>query len=109
MSINIAPRTLRVEYRRNLPRLFAPGGDPDDNGSPSDHSDFSASPGEELAFKVEIWDLRKLTVERVVAVTASRAIGYGAYYAAAREYPNRYITLRFKGSLVASWNPPGYP
>jgi hypothetical protein len=109
MSINIAPHSLRVEYRRSCPSLFAPRGDKDGNGSPSEPADLGASGHEDLGYKVEIWNAGKLAVEKVVAITASRAIGFGAYYAAAQEYPNRYITLRYKGSLIASWNPPGYP
>jgi hypothetical protein len=109
MSINIAPHSLRVEYRRRCPSLFAPRGGKDGNGSPSDHSGLGASAHEDLGYKVEVWDAANLTVEKVVAITSSRAIGFGAYYAAAQEYPHKYITLRYKGSVIASWNPPGYP
>jgi hypothetical protein len=42
----------------------------------------------------------------VVAVTASASIGYAAYYAATREYPDRHITLRHKNSVVARWSGP---
>ena len=109
MSINIAPHSLRVEYRRRCPALFAPHGDENGNGKPSRQHDTGAVSHEDLPYKVEVWDASGLAVDRVVAVTASRSIGFGAYYAAAQEYPARYITLRYKGSLIASWNPPGYP
>ncbi len=33
-------------------------------------------------------------------------IVYAAYYAAAREYPHRYVTLRHKNSIVSRSNPP---
>jgi hypothetical protein len=108
MSINIAPHNLHVEYRRRCPTLFAPHGDEEDNGKASYPHDAGAASHEDLPYKVEVWDAAKLAVEQVLAVTASRSIGYGAYYAAAREHPQRYITLRYKGSLIASWNPPGY-
>jgi hypothetical protein len=62
--------------------------------------------GEDLPYKVEIWDGAKLVVDAIVAVTASSSIGYAAYYAATREYPDRYITLRFKGSVLIRWNAP---
>ena len=42
----------------------------------------------------------------VDAVTASGSIGYAAYYAATREFPHRYITLRHKNRVVSRWNAP---
>jgi hypothetical protein len=39
-------------------------------------------------------------------VTASAGIGYAAFYAAAKEFPLRYITLRFKNRVVTRWNGP---
>ena len=62
--------------------------------------------GEDLPYKVEIWDGTKNSVEAIVAVTASSAIGYAAYYAATGEYPDRYITLRHKGAVLIRWNAP---
>jgi hypothetical protein len=59
---------------------------------------------EELPYKVEIWDDAGAAVEQVVAVTANASIGYAAYYAATREFPDRRITLRHKNSVVARWN-----
>ena len=52
------------------------------------------------AQKVAFW------MEISVAVTASGSIGYAAYYAATREYPDRYVTLRHKSSIVSRWNGP---
>jgi len=63
---------------------------------------------EDLPYTVEIWDETKHGVESVVAVTASSSIGYAAYYAATREYPDRYITLRFKGDVLIRWNAPAH-
>jgi hypothetical protein len=62
--------------------------------------------GEDLPYKVELWDPAKSGVEQLLAVTASASIGYGAYYAATREFPDRYITLRHKGTVVSRWNAP---
>lgn len=80
---------------------------PDD---PSDEDDRTASPfqgfraeGEDLPYKVEVWDEAGRFVEQVVAVSVSAAIGYAAYYAATREYPGRGITLRHKGRVVSRW------
>jgi hypothetical protein len=62
--------------------------------------------GEDLPYKVELWDPTKTRVEQVLAVTANGSIGYAAYYAATREYPDRYITLRHKSGIVSRWNGP---
>lgn len=61
---------------------------------------------EDLPYKVEIWNETGAAVEQVVAVTANACIGYAAYYAATREYPDRHITLRHKSSVVARWSGP---
>ena len=61
---------------------------------------------EDLPYKVEIWNESGAAVEQVVAVTANASIGYAAYYAATREYPDRHITLRHKNSVVARWGGP---
>ena len=59
--------------------------------------------GEDLPYKVEIWDEPAETVVQVVAVTASPAIGYAAFYAATREFPGRAITLRHDGRVISRW------
>src|SRR5262249_48612581 len=61
---------------------------------------------EDLPYKVEIWNEAGASVEQIVAVTANASIGYAAYYAATREYPDRHITLRHKNSVVARWSGP---
>jgi hypothetical protein len=61
---------------------------------------------EDLPYKVEIWNEAGAAVEQVVAVTANASIGYAAYYAATREFPDRHITLRHKNSVVARWSGP---
>ena len=61
---------------------------------------------DDLPYKVEIWTEDKTSVEQVIAVTASSSIGYAAFYAAAKEFPMRYITLRFKNRVVTRWNGP---
>lgn len=63
---------------------------------------------EDLPYKVELWDESKAAVEQVLAVTANGSIGYAAYYAATRELPHRYITLRHKNRIVSRWNGPGH-
>lgn len=62
----------------------------------------SAADGEDLAYKVEIWDGEY--VEQVLAVTSSPSIGYAAYYAATREFPDAVITLRHQNSVMSRWS-----
>ena len=62
--------------------------------------------GEDLPYKVELWNEAKEAVDLTLAVTASGSIGYAAFYAATREYPDRYVTLRHKNRIVSRWNGP---
>ncbi len=59
--------------------------------------------GDDLPYRVEIWDEAGALVELVVAVSLSPAIGYAAFYAATREYPGRAITLRYKSRVISRW------
>lgn len=61
---------------------------------------------EDLPYKIEIWNEAGAAVEQIVAVTANASIGYAAYYAATREFPDPRITLRHKNSVVARWSGP---
>jgi hypothetical protein len=89
------------------PARFVPGDDAEDPSPPKiSRFDQSTAPREDLPYKVELWDQAKASVEQVLAVTANGSIGYAAYYAAVREYPNRYVTLRHKSSIVSRSNPP---
>jgi hypothetical protein len=85
---------------------FGPDDDPIDPTRRAPRSDQPTSPHEELPYKVELWDERRSSVEQVLAVTANGSIGYAAYYAAAREYPDRYVTLRHKNNIISRSNPP---
>jgi hypothetical protein len=62
--------------------------------------------GDDLPYTVELWDADGKSVEQVLAVTAHGSIGYAAYYAAPREYPDRIITLRHRDRTVARSNVP---
>lgn len=66
----------------------------------------SQTAGEDLPYKVELWDETRASVEQVLAVTANGSIGFAAFYAATREFPERYITLRHNNSIVSRWNGP---
>ena len=80
--------------------------DPEDGQRRSSGSDRQTAGREDLPYRVELWDDAKESVELVLAVTANGSIGYAAYYAATREYPQRYVTLRHKNRTVARWNGP---
>ena len=84
-------------------QLRPPDDPTDDPGeTPSPYGRFQRE-GEDLPYKVEVWDETGQFVELVVAVSATPAIGYAAYYAAAQEYPGRVITLRHKSRIVSRW------
>lgn len=63
---------------------------------------------DDLPYKVELWDEARASVEQVLAVTSNASIGYAAYYAATKEHPTRYVTLRHKSRMVSRWNGPGH-
>jgi hypothetical protein len=85
-------------------RQFQASRDQGDRGPPFG-SGFGplAGEGDDLPYKVEVWDETGVYPERVVAVSANPSIGYAAYYAAAREFPGRIITLRHKGEILSRW------
>jgi len=83
---------------------LVPAGDRDDHSDEGRPSGRSRADREDLPYKVEIWNEAGAAVEQVVAVTANASIGYAAYYAATREFPDRRITLRHKNSVIARWH-----
>ena len=93
---------------RYLPFHLAAGDDSDDARHEPVRLDRLSAGREDLPYKVELWDAGKQSVEQVLAVTASGSIGYAAFYAATREYPDRYLTLRHKNSIVSRWNAVGH-
>jgi hypothetical protein len=103
---SFAVRAAWTGQRHPFAYRFGPDDDPEDDSSQP--TPISRIPGrhEDLPYKVELWDEAKKTVEQVLAVTAHSSIGYAAYYAATREYPDRYITLRHKKSIVNRFNGP---
>ena len=104
-DMDLSSASLQI-VRRTSYRL-ASGNDPADDGLGRTKRAHRSKPAhEDLPYKVELWDIDKKIVEQVLAVTASGSIGYAAYYAAAREYPDRYVTLRHKNGIVARYNGP---
>jgi hypothetical protein len=96
-----------LQYRPNtgLPHAYwyrlVPENDPEDETPKSTRFSRPKAAREELPYKVELWDEEKQTVEQVLAVTANGSIGYAAFYAATREYPDRYVTLRHNNRTIA--------
>jgi hypothetical protein len=82
------------------------GDDPRDPARRAPQSEWPTAGHEDLPYKVELWNESRTSVEQVLAVTANSSIGYAAYYAAVREYPERYVTLRHKNNIVSRSNPP---
>jgi hypothetical protein len=91
-----------------FPLVLAPAGGPEDDERDGGTPDNLASSGDDLPYKVEVWDAQSRSVEQTLAITANGSIGYAAYYEATKEFPTRYITLRHKNRIVARWNPPGH-
>ena len=106
MPIGSLPSLLPTTHPGILAYVFLPGDDAEDPKTKISRFDEPTSPRDELPYKVELWDSAKASVEQVLAVTANGSIGYAAYYAAAREYPDRYVTLRHRNSIVSRSNPP---
>jgi hypothetical protein len=87
---------------------FHSGDNPSDEGAtPSPLFGFPVDT-DELPYKVELWDEAGEVVEQLVAVSASPAIGYAAYYAATREFPGRPITLRHRTRVMSRWTGAGH-
>jgi hypothetical protein len=108
-------RRLSLPRRRSAPlaagalHRLGSFGDPEENGAPAGPASApDPAEREDLPFRVELWNEARTAVEQVLAVTASGGIGYAAFYAATRELPQRYITLRHKQRIVSRWNGPGH-
>jgi hypothetical protein len=57
---------------------------------------------DELEYRLHLWDETKRHVE-LLAVTRNISIGYAALYAAAKEYPDKHLTLSRGGKAIYSW------
>jgi hypothetical protein len=55
-------------------------------------------------YVVELWDAAGRRVESVLALTASPTIGYAILSAAIRDYPERRISIRYKGEVVSTYS-----
>ncbi len=52
-----------------------------------------APPADNLPFRVELWDDRKTSTERVVARTHSATLAQAVFNAACEQYPGRRLSL----------------
>jgi hypothetical protein len=86
------------------PFAMAQGRNDADDTPPDAGSDRSTAPRDDLPYKVELWNEGRTSVEQVLAVTAHSSIGYAAYHAATREYPDRYVTLRHRNRVLSRWS-----
>lgn len=87
---------------------FAPSDDPGDAAAGSHYAPPNSGIGDDLPYRVELWNAGKTEIELLLAVTASGSIGYAAYHAATREYPERYVVLRHHDGILARWNGPAH-
>jgi len=88
----------------NGTRRFSSSDDRDDPRSAGRSSQRSPAARDELPFRVELWDNDRQSVEAVLAIAAHGTIAYAAFYAAAREHPHRYITLRHDNKILSRWS-----
>ncbi|HZQ00886.1 MAG TPA: hypothetical protein VFB13_15200 [Reyranella sp.] len=95
-----------VGWIRRFPAWLAGAKGPDDPASGGSGVDRQKAEPDDLPYHVELWDPQRRSIEQVLAVSSNGSIGYAAYYAATREYPGRYITLRHKNSIISRWNGP---
>lgn len=90
-----------------LHRLLPPNDNNNEDGAANPaHFDSFLLEQEDLAYRVELWDEKKLGVEQVLAVTINASLGYAAYFAATKEYCERYVTLRHRNHILSRWNGP---
>jgi hypothetical protein len=94
-------RSLPVRPFDERPIRLGPPSDREDGLPRNVPSQPAPAGGEDLPYKVEIWNKAGASVEQVVAITANASIGYATYYAATREYPDR--TLRCVIRTVSSF------
>lgn len=66
-----------------------------DGPLPSDFGD--------LPYRVEVWDPTGTFPETLVAITVTPSLAYAAYYAAAREFHGRDITVKHQGLTLSRW------
>lgn len=61
----------------------------------------AAAKDEELPYHVELWDVQRQRIEHVLGRAANALLARAIFTAALTEHPDRYITLRRGGRVVA--------
>ena len=56
---------------------------------------------EDLPYRIELWRVAELKVERVLADAISAALAQAIFHEARKEYPGRVITLRYGDRIIA--------
>jgi hypothetical protein len=56
---------------------------------------------DDFPYVVEMWDDGRTAVDQVLAVAVNGNLAFAAFYAAIREYPDRYITLRLNNHVLS--------
>ena len=80
--------------RRNSPNKTANAGPAASDGS-----------GEGLPYRVDLWSgPHGAGVPEGLALSANPGVAYAAFYAAARLFPNRHITLSAGGRIISRFN-----
>lgn len=83
--------------------LCADQDDSHSHAGPAGLDRVSPSGAEDLGYRVEVWDAEGRQPELLVAIATTPSLGYAAYYAAAREFVGRDITLTHKGATLSRW------
>jgi hypothetical protein len=61
-----------------------------------------AGQDDDLPFRVELWDDKDNRIEEVIALASDYATAKGAYEAAVKRSPGRFITLRQMTRVIQS-------
>jgi hypothetical protein len=70
-------------------------------GKSKDSRPGDAAKVEKLPYRIELWDLQRRRVERVLARAVSAPLVRAIFTAARSEHPERHITLRRGGQIIA--------
>lgn len=103
---SLSETTVISAWPLSLPHLLASGSGAENGPARPVRLARATAASDELPYTVELWALDGNTVEQVLAVTAHGSIGYAAYYAATREYPERIIILRRRNQTIARSDTP---
>src|SRR5438093_1262888 len=103
--------TSKVSFYRWMPERaphpgllyrLSPAGDPDDGGSAERPFDPVPARREDLPYRIELWDgTKRDRIERVLARAFNAPLARAIFKAAQSEHPERRITLRRGGKIIA--------